>query len=105
LPTDNVTHIHIGVNPLEPDEQEQLEKEVEETHEVKRLKSKFLDTFFENKKRQIFEAMKELPLGAVDDLNAMHMMLKSIIALESEVNTVMNTGKMAEMSLQQELDK
>lgn len=86
-------------------EQEQLENEIEATREVKQLKSKFLDKFFEAKKLQIFEAIKELPLGSGDDLTSMHMMLKSIAALESEVNTVMNTGKMASMSLAAELDK
>ena len=90
---------------MDLEEQEQLENEVEATREVKKLKSKFLDKFFKNKERQIFEAMKELPLGSSDDLNTMHMMLKSVAALESEVNTVMNTGKMANMSLAETLDK
>ena len=86
-------------------EQDQLEQEVTATKEVKRLKIKFLDKFFEDKEAQIFELFKQTPLGSVDDLNNMHHQLKSLNALQTEVNTVMNTGKMAEMSLQLELDK
>ena len=88
-----------------PEEQEQLENEVEATRHVKQLKDKFLDKFFEDKERQIFESLKALPLGSVDDLNSIHMMLKSVMSLKSEVNSVMNTGKMASLSLSVELDK
>ena len=90
---------------MNPEEQEQLEGEVDKSRQVKQLKNAFLDKFFEDKERQIFNALKELPLGSNDDLNNIHMMLKSMMALKSEVNTAMNTGKLASIGLSGELDK
>jgi len=90
---------------MNPESREQFEKEVDKANSVKKLKDKFLDEFFKNKEAQIFEAMKGLPLGDADALNSMHMMLKSMQSLQSEVNTAMNSGNMAAMSLSEELDK
>jgi len=90
---------------MNPTEREQLEVEVDKSHQVKRLKDKFLDKFFADKERQIFDSIKALPLGDEKNLNAMHMMLKSMQSLQSEVNTVMNSGTMASMSLSEGIDK
>lgn len=90
---------------MNPSEQEQLENEVEATREVKQLRSKFLDKFFLDKERQLFEAIKDIPIGDGAALENIHHQLKSLNALQVEIQTVMNTGKMANMSLEAELDK
>jgi len=90
---------------MRPEDQVQFETEIEETRRVKQLKDKFLDSFFKEKEEQIFELFRNIPIGSADDLVNAHHQLKSLNALQIEVQTVMNTGKMAEMSLQQGLDK
>lgn len=90
---------------MKPEHQEQFENEVEETRKMKTLKNKFLDKFFEDKEAQLFNAFKNCPLGDEKVLAGIHMAYKSMHALQSEVQSVMNTGKMAEMSLAPELDK
>jgi len=90
---------------MRPEELDILSKEKAEAREVARLKSKFLDKFFQDKEAMLFEAFKHCPIGAVDDLNNIHHQLKSLNALKTEVQSVMDTGKMAEIALSTELDK
>ena len=84
---------------MNPEAVEQCEREVIKTREVKRLKDKFLDKFFEDKDAQLFAMFKETPLGAADALNAIHHQLKSLNALRAEVSSVMDTGRMAGIML------
>jgi len=90
---------------MNPDQHEQCENEVEATREVKQLKSKFLDKFFADKEAQLFEALRQTPIGAIDNLNNIHHQLKSLNALQTEIQTVLNTGHMADIMLAEELDK
>ena len=89
---------------MRPEQQEQCENEVEATREVKQLKSKFLDEFFAGKEQQLFQLLRQIPLGSSDELSNIHHQLMSMNALQVEIQTVMDTGKMAQMSLDQELD-
>jgi len=86
------------------EEKEQFEDEVETTRQVLQLKDKFLDNFFEDKERQLFDAFRNCDIGDDTGLQAIHMMTKSLNSLQFEIQTVMNTGKMASMSLAAELD-
>lgn len=74
---------------------------VEIARRAKRLKGDFLDAFFEEKSAQLFEAMKDLPLGADAVLKDLHHQLKSLNALQVEIETFIDTGKIS----QSELDK
>ncbi len=90
---------------MNPETKEQLDNEMEASRQMQRIKDKFLDKFFADKEAQVFSAIKDLPLGDVDKLNSLHMMIKSLQSLQSEVNSVMNTGKLANLALAEELDK
>jgi len=68
--------------------------------EVRRLKRAFLDEFFEKKTEFLFEYVKSLPLGSHDDLVEAHHQIKALEALKQEVNTVLETGKMATFTLE-----
>jgi len=83
----------------------QLEDELYEARQAKRLRKDFLGDFFRDKEAQILDLIKELPLGSTDALVNAHHQLKSLNALQMELQTVINTGKMADVEKQQALDK
>ena len=89
---------------MRPEDREQFEDEAEASRRVERLKKNFLDKFFEDKERQLFDTFRSCEIGDDDDLKAIHMMSKSLNSLQAEIQTVLNTGKMASLSLAQELD-
>lgn len=75
------------------------EKEVEQARTVKMLGGAFLDKFFEEKSEQLFEAFKDCAIGDADGLEKIHAAYKSMNALQAEIQTVMNSGKLAQKSL------
>lgn len=82
------------------DEESLLRDEVKKADEVRRLKRAFLDEFFETKTQLLFNYIKTLPLGSRDDLVDAHHQIKALEALKQEVNTVIETGKMAAFTLE-----
>ena len=76
-----------------------LEDEVEHARQVSKLKNQYLDTFFKEKEQQIFDYFKQIPLGDKDQLVTVHHQLMSLNALQVELQTAMDTGKMAQISL------
>ena len=78
-----------------------LREEVKRADEIRRLKRAFLDEFFERKTEFLFEYVKNLPLGNHEDLVEAHHQIKALEALKQEVNTVLETGKMATFTLKQ----
>lgn len=76
-----------------------LEDEINIATQVRRIKVSFLDKFFEEKEAQIFELFKATPIGSSDDLVEIHHQLKSLNALRVEIQSAMDTGKMAQMEL------
>ena len=85
-------------------DEEQYGDEIAAAREVRTLKNGVLDNFFENKDRQFFETFKQIPIGSVDDLVNLHTQVKSLNALRVELQSVLNTGKMAQVKLD-ELNK
>jgi len=77
----------------------QCEEEIRQAGEVKKLKNSFLDAFFEEKEQQIFQFIKELPLGSTEDLSEAHHQLKALNALMVQIQSVMDSGKMSQMML------
>lgn len=75
------------------------EKEVEQAHVVKTMGEAFLDKFFKEKNEQLFEAFKDCAIGDADGLEKIHAAYKSMNALQAEIQTVMNSGKLAQKSL------
>lgn len=78
-----------------------LLEELHEAKAAKRLRDDFLGDFMAGKEAQIFEHIKNLPLGSTDQLIEAHHQLKSLNSLRMEIESVMNTGKLAEAGLQQ----
>ena len=76
-----------------------LNDEVSQGRNVARIKNQFLDEFFQDKEKQIFELIKSLPIGSRDELVDVHHQLKSLNALQVEVQTVMDSAKLAKHQL------
>lgn len=83
---------------------EQLNDEIHMADQAKKLKAMFLDTFFETKEEQLFNMLRDIPLGDAAAVIAVHHQLKSLNALQVEIQSYIDTGKMARIELD-EADK
>lgn len=81
------------------EQQEQLDNEVRLADRAKHAYKEFIEDFVEQKRFSLFAAFRELPLTAEDDLMEVKRMLFAVDQLESEIKTVMYTGKMAAITL------
>jgi siroheme synthase (precorrin-2 oxidase/ferrochelatase) len=66
-------------------------------------KTRFLDTFFERKDDELWDAFQDAPIGDTEALEAIHHQCKSLNAMRLEVQAAEDTGKMAAME-KRELD-
>jgi hypothetical protein len=81
------------------DNQAIYEEEIAQSIDVKRLKNAYLDKFFREKYIQVHEHIAALPLGQTDALVIAHHQLKSLAALETEIQSYIDSGKLAAISL------
>lgn len=82
----------------------QLQMEMDEAREARRLRNDILGDFFRDKQQQLFEAMQEVAIGDSDTLVNIHHQMKSLNALETELESIINTGKLAQAELNAPLD-
>ena len=87
---------------MNPRAREQQENEVAAAQRMRRQKENWMDEFFEDKDAQLWQAFKDTPLGEEKVLLNIHHAVKSLGSLRQEVQTVMDTGKMAQAGLDQE---
>ena len=59
----------------------------------------FIQDFCEQKRLAVFQAFRDLPLTDTENLMEIKRMLFAVDALESDILTVIETGKMASMVL------
>lgn len=83
----------------------QLQEELHEARVAKRLRNDFLGDFFKDKEKILYDAFKEVPLGNTAALVNLHHQIKSLNALQVEIESVINTGKMAQVAQNKILDK
>ena len=62
----------------------------------------FIHQFIEEKRMSLFMAFSNLPLSDTENLMEVKRMLYAIDSLETEILSVIDTGKMASMSLNEE---
>lgn len=84
---------------LSEEEREVLERNIAEADEVRQLKNQYLDRYFEDRELQLFNALKSIPLGNTDALNNLHHQLKATEALKLELQSAINSGVMANQTL------
>ena len=75
---------------------DRIATELHEAQEVGKIKVRFLDDFFAAKEAQLWDAFCSVKIGDSVALIELHHQVKSLNALRSEVQTVVNTGKMAQ---------
>jgi len=83
----------------------QLAEELYEARVAKRLRNDFLGDFFKDKEKILYEAFKDVPLGNTEALVNLHHQIKSLNSLQMEIESVINTGKMAQVEQNKILDK
>jgi hypothetical protein len=80
-------------------EQEHLSMEQLRGGKAQHAYDEFIKDFCEEKRSILFQNFSDLPLSAVDDLMEVKRMLFAIDTLETYIMTVIETGKMASISL------
>jgi len=84
---------------MDPRAREQVENEVDAAQDMRRRKEVWIDEFFAKKEAQLLTAFRETPIGNGTKLSEIHYMSKALQALQSEVQTVMDTGKLAQAAI------
>lgn len=62
----------------------------------------FIKDFCESKRMSLFTSFRDLALTDTENLMEVKRMLYAIDALETDINTVIETGKMASMTLNEQ---
>ena len=62
----------------------------------------FIQDFCEQKRLAVFQAFRDLPLTDTENLMEIKRMLFAVDALESDILTVIETGKMASITLNEQ---
>ncbi len=83
----------------------QLAEELYEARVAKRLRNDFLGDFFKDKEKVLYDAFREVPLGNTEALVNLHHQIKSLNALQMEIESVINSGKMSQLAKNKMLDK
>lgn len=73
--------------------------EIAKADKAKRSFDDFINPFIKEKRTVLFEAFQSISITDVDDLLEVKRQLMAIDALDDEIQTIINTGKMAMKSL------
>ena len=82
-------------------EQEQFEHEQLLGNRAQRSYDEFIKPFIEQKRLVLFDAFRQLSLSDETNIMEVKRMLSAVDALETEILTVIETGKLASESLTQ----
>ena len=63
----------------------------------------FIKSFCDSKREALFDSFRQLPLTAELEMMEVKRMLAAVDTLESEVLTIIETGKLASMTLEKEV--
>ena len=76
-----------------------LQHEYEKGEQAKQAMEYFIQPFFDSKREQLFDEIQRVKLGDADTLTAIHHQMKSLAALCTDIQTYIDTGKMAAIEL------
>ena len=77
----------------------QLQEEQRKGGQAQHAYDTFIKDFCEKKRMTLFEAFSAIPISNENDLMEVKRMLYAIDTLETEITTVIETGKLASQSL------
>lgn len=80
---------------VQPGEVDKLKLEQLRGSQAEHAYMDFIQPFIQEKKAVLFEAFEALPLTAKEDLMEVKRMTYAINALDDEIRSIINTGKMA----------
>ena len=81
--------------------EEMADRDAQRAAAIKKLNTTFLVDFFAAKDEQLWEAFKQCPLGDAEKLGGIHHAAKAMNSLRQEVQNVIDTGKMAQLALEE----
>jgi hypothetical protein len=84
-------------------QEEQLQNEQLLGGKAQHAYDDFIRAFCNEKRQLLFDSFRQLPLTAELELMEIKRMLTAIDTLEGDILTVINTGKMASMTLNKEV--
>lgn len=84
---------------MNSEEHEKLREEQAKGSDAKRTFNKFIKPFIDEKRLVLFEAFQEISIQDVDKLLETKRQLMVVNALETEMQSIINTGKMAAKTL------
>ena len=84
---------------MSPEQKEQLENEQFKGAAAERTYNSYVKEFCEQKRLALFDAFRNLPLTATDELMEVKRMLYAVDTLETEVLMEIKTGEMASEAL------
>ena len=87
---------------MSPAEKEQLENEQIAGNAASHAYNQFIKGFVEEKRQTLFQAFRNLPLTAEDNLMEVKRMLFAVDTLEQDILTVIDTGKLASTALNEQ---
>lgn len=79
---------------------EKLQDEMHRGTQAEFAYEHFLKDFFEQKRQILFEAFQNAPYEDVETLKELKRMSTALDALETEINTIIDTGRMAAKQLE-----
>ena len=59
----------------------------------------YFQDFFSERESNIINAIRTIGISEVDQLRSLHLMLKALVAIKSDLLTKITTGKLAQMEL------
>lgn len=87
------------MSSISTDQEEKLQNEQLLGNRAQIAYDQFIKSFVDEKRAILFDSFRALPLTEEESLMEVKRMLYAIDALETEILTVIDTGKMASMSL------
>ena len=80
---------------------QRLKDEVLRANQAEQSYNSFIRSFIAEKKQRLFEAFESLPSNDIDGLKELKLMSLSLTALETEIQSIIDTGKLARETLSQ----
>lgn len=81
------------------EERAKLEREIQAARGIQAAYNVGMAKFFENKLTQLWGAFAKAPAGDIKALETIHHATKATLALQGEMQSVLDTGKLAEAQL------
>jgi len=88
---------------MTPQQRQQLLNEVQRGDKAQKAYDFFISGFIDSKKALLFDKFKTISIGQPDNILEIKRMVITIEQLDDEINSVINTGKMAAITLSQNI--